>query len=232
MRMLLSSLVLLALPALAVAETDDPAARSAAQTHFQSGVKFSEAGDYEHALIEFEAGYKLSHEPDFLHNLSWTCERLGRTAEAIAWAEKYVAAVPSADNADRTRQRIERLRATLPKQDRPAEPAKLIPAATVGVAPSQQGVIDPSPSALHGKGPALVLLSVGAATTLVGIGLLAGAGSKWSESQKGSTYYDRWLDLQGQGNWLTVGGSIAAVTGTAIIIGGIVLWRKKSALTL
>lgn len=64
MRMLLSSLVLLALPAFATAQTDDKAARDAAQTHFQSGVKFSEAGDYEHALIEFDAGYKLSHEPD------------------------------------------------------------------------------------------------------------------------------------------------------------------------
>ena len=46
MRMLLSSLVLLALPAFATAQTDDKAARDAAQTHFQSGVKFSEAGDY------------------------------------------------------------------------------------------------------------------------------------------------------------------------------------------
>jgi tetratricopeptide (TPR) repeat protein len=221
MRMLLSSLVLLALPAFATAQTDDKAARDAAQTHFQSGVKFSEAGDYEHALIEFDAGYKLSHEPDFLHNLSWTCERLGRIAEAIDWAEKYVAAVPNADNAERTRRRIERLRATLPK-----------PAPAVVVAPAQPGAVDQAPSSFTGKGPAIALLSIGAASTLAGIGLLAGAGIKWSESQNASTYYDRWLDLQGQSKWLTVGGSIAAATGTAIIVGGIVLWRKKSALTL
>ena len=232
MRMLLSSLVLLALPAFATAQTDDKAARDAAQTHFQSGVKFSEAGDYEHALIEFDAGYKLSHEPDFLHNLSWTCERLGRIAEAIDWAEKYVAAVPNADNAERTRRRIERLRATLPKPEPAVAPAKPVTALAVVVAPAQPGAVDQAPSSFTGKGPAIALLSVGVATTLAGIGLLAGAGIKWSESQNASTYYDRWLDLQGQSKWLTVGGSIAAAAGTAIIVGGIVLWRKKSALTL
>lgn len=230
MRLLLSSLVLLALPALADAETDDKAARTAAQTHFLSGVKFSEAGDYEHALIEFEAGYKLSNEPDFLHNLSWTCEHLGRTTEAVAWAEKYLAAVPNADNAERTRRRIERLRATLPKQSS-GEVAKPIANGSVGLAASPQSQTDKAPSSLYGKGPAIALLSIGAVTTLAGIGLLTGAGAKWAESESPNTYFDRWLDLQSQGKWLTVGGSIAAVSGAAIIVGGIVLWRRKPALT-
>ena len=40
-----------------------------AERHFRDGVKFTEEGNHEAARVCFESGYKLSGEPDFLHNL-------------------------------------------------------------------------------------------------------------------------------------------------------------------
>ena len=75
----------------------------AAERHFHDGVRFTEEGNYEAAKICFESGYKLSGEPDFLHNLSWTAERQGQLADAVTYAERYLAAKPDADNAELTR---------------------------------------------------------------------------------------------------------------------------------
>ena len=85
----------------------------AAERHFHDGVRFTEEGNYEAAKICFESGYKLSGEPDFLHNLSWTAERQGQLADAVTYAERYLAAKPDADNADRTRRRVELLRSRM-----------------------------------------------------------------------------------------------------------------------
>jgi hypothetical protein len=41
----------------------------AAERYFRDGVRFTEEGNYDAARVSFEAGYKLSGEPDFLHNL-------------------------------------------------------------------------------------------------------------------------------------------------------------------
>ena len=38
--------------------------REAAQTHYQSGARFFESGQYDAALVEFEAAWRLSGEPD------------------------------------------------------------------------------------------------------------------------------------------------------------------------
>ena len=110
-----------ALPLSAFAQSATPTAPQkptkpmidAAERHFHDGVRFTEEGNYEAAKICFESGYKLSGEPDFLHNLSWTAERQGQLADAIAYADRYLAAKPDADNAERTRRRIELLRSRM-----------------------------------------------------------------------------------------------------------------------
>jgi len=63
----------------------------AAERHFHDGVKFTEEGNYEAARVCFESGYKLSGEPDFLHNLSWTAERQGQLTDAVTYAEPHCA---------------------------------------------------------------------------------------------------------------------------------------------
>jgi hypothetical protein len=64
----------------------------AAERYFRDGVRFTEEGNYDAARVSFEAGYKLSGEPFFLHDLSWTAERQGQLGDAIGFAERYLTA--------------------------------------------------------------------------------------------------------------------------------------------
>jgi tetratricopeptide (TPR) repeat protein len=95
----------------------------AAERYFRDGVRFTEEGNYDAARVSFEAGYKLSGEPDFLHNLSWTAERQGQLGDAIGFAERYLAAKPDAEDAGRTRSRIERMRSQLGQTAPSSQPA-------------------------------------------------------------------------------------------------------------
>ena len=79
--------------------------REAAQTHYLSGARFFEAGQYDAALVEFEAAFRLSGEADFLHNISWTHEKAGRIKDAIEYAVRYQAAVPTGEDQERARRR-------------------------------------------------------------------------------------------------------------------------------
>ncbi|MBL8631949.1 MAG: hypothetical protein JNM40_01910, partial [Myxococcales bacterium] len=87
-------------PALALAQADITALqrpsrpmREAAQAHYRSGTQFFESKQFDAALVEFEAAYRLSAEPDLLHNLSWTHEKAGHIKEALEYAARYASAV-------------------------------------------------------------------------------------------------------------------------------------------
>ena len=84
--------------------------REAAQTHYQSGARFFESSQYDAALVEFEAAWRLSGEPDLLHNLSWTHEKAGRIKEAIDYAVRYQAAAQTVEDQERGRKRVEFLK--------------------------------------------------------------------------------------------------------------------------
>ena len=55
----------------------------AAQTHYLSGTRFFETGQYDAALVEFEAAFALSQEPDLLNNVAKSFEREGSIKEAL-----------------------------------------------------------------------------------------------------------------------------------------------------
>lgn len=114
----------------------------AAQRHYLDGARFFEAGQFDAALVEFEASYKLSGERDLLHNLSWTHEKAGRVREALGYAERYLQACEgSGDDAERARRRVEFLRRTYPTtqtgQPEPvgAKPAPIAPQQSVQTKP-------------------------------------------------------------------------------------------------
>jgi tetratricopeptide (TPR) repeat protein len=198
----------------------------AAERHFHDGVKFTEEGNYEAARVCFESGYKLSGEPDFLHNLSWTAERQGQLADAITYAQRYLEAKPNADNAERTRRRIELLRARLGQSD-PAQPAPdAKPAAQASSEPAKNATSAPTspakPSQSWKMPPgAIGLLAGGGALTLAGVGLLAGAWATGQQAQQGLTF-DDWTAVSDRGRALNAGGiSLAIVGGVAVVGGGI-----------
>ena len=176
----------------------------AAERYFRDGVRFTEEGNYDAARVSFEAGYKLSGEPDFLHNLSWTAERQGQLADAVTYAERYLAAKPDADNAERTRRRVELLRSRM-AQAQPS-PAQATPAPTQQSTPAPAAVqpqnatsapANPTKPAPRGSVPpaAIGLLAGGGALTLAGVGLLAGAWATGKQAQSSGVTYDEWATL-------------------------------------
>lgn len=194
---------------------------AAAERYFRDGVQFTEEGNYSAARAAFEAGYSLSLEPDFLHNLSWTAEREGKIGEAIAYAERYLAAKPDADNAERTRRRIALLRSRLPAEPATVAP-KPAPVPTQAPQIATSGPQSPDkPASRTGLPPgAIGLLVGGGALTLAGIGCLAGAWAVSGQAQAPGVTFDEWAQLGERGRSLNTAGLTLAIIGGAVVVGG------------
>jgi tetratricopeptide (TPR) repeat protein len=93
-RLLLAvALALTAAPrAFADKEADE---RAEGRRHFDAGEQFFQRGDYAHALIDYEAGYRLTRLPGFLINIAH-CHRLsGDLRKARAFYRKYLLVAPT-----------------------------------------------------------------------------------------------------------------------------------------
>ena len=214
----------------------------AAERYFRDGVRFTEEGNYDAARVSFEAGYKLSGEPDFLHNLSWTAERQGQLGDAIGFAERYLAARPDAEDAGRTRSRIERMRSQMGQTAPSSQPAPVQATAaqpkpaTAPALPQNAASGPTSPAKASGRGkvpPAAIgLLAGGGALTLAGVGCLAGAWATSQQAQASGVTYDEWATLSDRGRALnTTGLSLAVVGGAVVVAGGVwaIVGRKPAA---
>ena len=222
---------------------------SAAQRYSRDGMQFAEEGNYSAARASFEAGYSLSREPDFLHNLSWIAERQGQLAEAIAFAERYLTAKPDADNAERTRRRIAMLRSRLgqsapepkPPETKAPEPTRApltasqaqpeptrapptAPQAQSAVQNASSGPTSPEKPAQQGRMTpgAIGLLAGGGVLALVGAGLLVGAWATGVQTQSQGVTFEEWSSLSDRGQALNAGGISLLTVGGAAMVGGAV----------
>jgi tetratricopeptide (TPR) repeat protein len=71
-----------------------------ARDHFRSGEKAFNAGDFAHALAEFEAGYALVPRPGFLLNMAHSQRRLGHSLKARSLYKRYLLADPESKQRD------------------------------------------------------------------------------------------------------------------------------------
>lgn len=195
---------------------------AAAERYFRDGVEFTEEGNYSAARAAFEAGYALSLEPDFLHNLSWAAEREGKLSDAIAYAERYVEAKPDADNAERTRRRIALLRSRLPAEPTtaPTQPAPAPTQAPQIATSGPQGTDKPANRTGRLPPGAIGLLVGGGALTLAGIGCLAGASVTSGQAQAPGLTFDEWSKLGDRGRALNTAGLTLAIGGGIVLAGG------------
>ena len=97
-------------PQRVLAQPTDP--DKAAQAHFKQGKAYLDAGVYDEAIKELEAGYKLSPLPEFLFNIGQAYRLAGNKVAAKQSYLKYVELVPDGEFADQARVII----ATLTKQ--------------------------------------------------------------------------------------------------------------------
>jgi tetratricopeptide (TPR) repeat protein len=122
--LLLGALALLACPGVLHAQADpaepahptpggaDPEARDAeAQARFESGRLAFDDGRFEDALRDFEQSFALSQRPQLLYNMGQVHDRLRHPAEAVAYFERYLEALPDAENRRAVEARVHLLRA-------------------------------------------------------------------------------------------------------------------------
>jgi len=83
--------------------------RARAAARFKQGQEFFKAGDYDHAIAEYEGAYQLSREPVLIFNLGLCHDRAQRPAQALAAFQRYLELAPSGDVADEAREYVARL---------------------------------------------------------------------------------------------------------------------------
>src|SRR5215813_13551474 len=69
-----------------------------AKKHFQQGVALYNEGNYNSALVEFQAAYKSHPTAGVLYNIGLTLKALFRYGEAIESLQKYMADDPKLSN--------------------------------------------------------------------------------------------------------------------------------------
>ena len=214
----------------------------AAQAHYLSGTRFFDAGSYDAALVEFEAAYRLSAEPDLLHNLSWTHEKAGHIKESLDYALRYQAAVQTDDDRERARKRVEFLKQRYSSAPAPSEPAAasstpvVSPAAVTAPSSVPASASSPAPAPTKTeariKTPplALGLVAGGGALAAVGIGCLAGAWATGQQLGSADLAYSDAASLLDRGRALNTTGIALTVVGGAAVVGGttwVLLARRR-----
>lgn len=234
--LLCSPVASLAQPDLSPLQRPSRPMREAAQTHYQSGARFFDEGSYDAALVEFEAAWRLSGEPDLLHNLSWTHEKAGHVKEALDYALRYQAAVQTDEDRERARKRVEFLKQRYSSAPAPGEPAAASSTPVVSPAqvsaPSSVPASAPSPAPAQSKTEArtkipplaLGLVAGGGALAAVGIGCLAGAWATGQQLGSADVAYSDAASLLDRGRALNTTGIALTVVGGAAVVGGAITW--------
>src|SRR4051812_20804921 len=90
----------------------EPSAQAvkAAKQHYSDGKKFQDAGNYEAAVIEYDAAYKLSPKPVLLFNIGQCWRLKGDKQKAIDAYDAFLAAAPDDPVANDAREYVTTLR--------------------------------------------------------------------------------------------------------------------------
>ena len=121
------------------AATDEELAEAEARALFNAAVAAYDAGRYEDALESFERAYRRSNRAALLYNMGQCYDRLRRDEEAVNAFERYLEAMPAAENRAQVESRIRALREAIARRANPelaptavaaaAEPAVAAPGA-------------------------------------------------------------------------------------------------------
>ena len=202
--------------------------------HFHNGLAFYESEQFGPAIVEFRAAWELSGERDLLHNLSWACEKAGRIVEAKDYASRYLAQSRGTEDEAMANRRVKFLSSRYP--DAEAAKAPAIESQPSAVEASETNTPKPAsaaPGATESPKPsasrrplAIGLLVGGGAALAVSVGLAGGAIGAWAEAANPDTYFDRWQNLNGRGQALSVASGVLGAVGVGLIVPGIVLIKR------
>ena len=211
-----------------------PTLRDAAKAHFRDGLAFFQTEQFGPAIVEFRAAWELSGERDLLHNLSWACEKAGRIVEAKDYASRYLAQSRGTEDEAMADRRVKFLSSRYPDGETDKSPAvqsqpsvaEASETNTPKPASAESGATEsPKPSASR-KPLAIGLLVGGGAALAVSVGLAGGAIGAWAEAANPDTYFDRWQNLNGRGQALSIASGVFGAVGLGLVVPGVVLIRR------
>src|SRR5262249_52373285 len=85
------------------------AALGQAKAHLKQGVAFCAAGDYDHAIGEYQAAYQLAPLPEALFNLGQAHRAKGELEKAIELYKKYLAVAEKGEMRTEAQRRVAEL---------------------------------------------------------------------------------------------------------------------------
>lgn len=206
----------LAVPPLACAQDAETAATAPspdasdleARARFESGRLAFEAGRYEEALADFTRSYELSQRGLILFNIGLVHDRLRRDGEALDAFERYLAAVPDAENRTEVESRIAVLRRALAERQQAPQPTTPMP--------MPDGPPPPAPSAASSQS----LYEIGG-WTATGIAVAAGIGAAvmWAVANDQYAQLDARCGAAGcPRSEIDASGAPGLVTGTNVLL--------------
>lgn len=191
------------------ARGDEDARTSEARQHYEAGMAHYQLEEWDPAIAEFEAGFRLRPSSEFLFNIAQAYRLSNRPAKAVSFFQKYLRMNPDAPNRGEVERLIERAQADAANQEHQAAPPPPTPpvAAATVAAPSTA-----APAASSSAMPAAAAPPSSQTTTT----LTHSAPSRTPIYKKG------WF-------WGVVGG-VAVVAAGAVVVG--VLLSTSSTTTL
>ena len=189
--------------------------RGEALTLLQESQRAYNAEEYDEALVLLRRAYDLYPAPGILYNLARTFEQLGLWAEAIEHYERYLDAVPQAEDGEEVRHRIAELRqqAAVERLAQDEDPPD----------DERPPILIPDPEPAEGPsllGPALVL-SGGTAVILAGIFPGMMAKDRDQSARNDGLSHGEAVSLRNQAEEHALTANILYGTGAAIAAGGL-----------
>jgi tetratricopeptide (TPR) repeat protein len=180
------------------ARADEEERSKAAAQHFESGMARFNLQEWDGAIGEWQAGYRIKPAPEFLYNIGQAYRLSKRSDKALQFYETYLRVAPRAPNRAEVQRHINALREILkreqagasaapvepsatPPPSTPAQPPTALPAREASGAPAGAGepaastVVAPD-AAMRRRKRALVWGLVAGAVVVVGVAVGVGVG--------------------------------------------------------
>ena len=219
---LAAAIAVLGLRAAPVGAQPDRAARQKAAAHVKQGQAFFQVGDYDHALVEYQAALDLSAEPSLIFNIALCHDRANRSEQALDAFRHYLEIAPDGAVADEAREDIARLTPVVEKIKADRAEAARLRAEEARRAEAARRIEPPAPVSRPPSRAPLYVMAAGAAIAVGGgvMHLLARqARDQAAHAPDADTYFDR-RDTLAFERRLAIGAYAAGATAIAV---GVVL---------
>ena len=106
-------------------EEEDRSAK--ARVRYETGMAHFNLEEWDQAIAEWEAGYRIKPVPEFLYNIAQAYRKSQRHERALTFYQRYLRLAPKADNRAEVERQIEQLKPLAEEERRNAKVAKPSP---------------------------------------------------------------------------------------------------------